>query len=239
MTRHPLEEMAYPPFAGFPPEGFSFLRRLKRNNNRPWFQKHKAEYEELVRFPMECFIASLRPRMAEVAPDFDFQPRKSIFRVYRDTRFSNDKTPYKTNIAASFQARGPKAPTGTAGLYVGVEIGEIFVGGGIYLPSSEQLKSIRAFIDAKPGELREVVEQPSFVKVFEGILGERLQKAPLGYPKDHPMIEYLRLKQFYVGVEYDGKECLKPRFLDNVVRVFTAAMPFIRWLQRATPTGVR
>ncbi len=177
--------------------------------------------------------------MAEVAPDFDFQPRKSIFRVYRDTRFSSDKTPYKTNIAASFQARGPKAPTGTAGLYVGVELGEIFVGGGIYLPNGEQLKSIRAFIDAKPGELREVVEQPEFIKTLGEILGERLQKAPLGYPKDHPMIEYLRLKQFYVGAELAEKECLKPRFLDSVVRVFTAAMPFIRWLQRATLTGAR
>jgi uncharacterized protein (TIGR02453 family) len=234
MTRHPLEELAYPPFAGFPPEGLSFLRRLKRNNNRPWFQEHKSEYEELVRFPMECLIAALRPRMAEVAPDFDFQPRKSIFRVYRDTRFSNDKTPYKTNIAASFEPRGLKDPTGTAGLYVGVEIGEIFVGGGIYLPSSEQLKSIRACVDAKPDELREVVAHPSFVKVFGKILGERLQRAPLGYPKDHPMIDYLTLKQFYVGVEYDGKDCLKPRFLDNVVRVFTAAMPFLRWLQKAT-----
>jgi|WetSurMetagenome_2_1015567.scaffolds.fasta_scaffold04459_8 uncharacterized protein (TIGR02453 family) len=239
MTRHPLEELAYPPFTGFPPEGLSFLRRLKRNNNRPWFQKHKSEYEELVRFPMECLIASLRPRMAEVAPDFEFHSRTSIFRVYRDTRFSNDKTPYKTNIAASFQARGPKAPTGAAGLYVGVELGEIFVGGGIYMPSGEHLKSIRARIDAKPEELREVVEHPSFVKMFGGILGERLQKAPLGYPKDHPMIDYLRLKQFYIGVEYDAKECLKPRFLDNVVRVFTAAMPFIGWLQRATPTGGR
>jgi uncharacterized protein (TIGR02453 family) len=239
MTRHPLEEAAYPPFAGFPPEGLSFLRRLKRNNNRPWFQKHKSDYEELVRFPMECLIASLRPRMTEIAPDFDFQPRKSIFRVYRDTRFSNDKTPYKTNIAASFEARGLKDRTGTAGLYVGVELGEIFVGGGIYLPSSEQLKSIRAFIDAQPDELREVVEQPVFVKILGEILGERLQKAPLGYPKDHPMIEYLRLKQFYVGVELDEKECLKPRFLESVVRVFTAAMPFIRWLQRATPSGAR
>ncbi len=239
MTSHPLEELAYPPFAGFPPEGLAFLRRLKRNNTRPWFQRHKTDYEELVRFPMECLIASLRPRMTEVAPDFDFHPRRSIFRVYRDTRFSHDKTPYKTNIAASFASRILNERKGTAGLYVGVELGEIFVGGGIYMPDSDQLKSIRAWIAAKPGELREVVEHPAFRKVFGEILGDRLVRVPLGYRDDHPMITYLRLKQFYVGVEYEEKECLKPRFLDNVVRVFTAAMPFIRWLQRATLTAAR
>ena len=234
MTRHPLEELSYPPFAGFPPEAFSFLRRLKRNNNRQWFGTHKSEYEECVKFPMECLIASLRPRMADIAPDFEFHPRRSIFRVYRDTRFSNDKTPYKTNVAANFKTRGPKAPTGAPGLYVGVELDEIFIGGGIYMPDGVQLKSIRSYIDAKPEELKEVLEQPAFKKVLGGILGDRLQKAPLGYPKDHPMIEHLRLKQYYVGVELDEKECLKPRFLDTVVRVFAASMPFMRWLQKAT-----
>lgn len=234
MPRHPLEELAYPPFAGFTPETFSFLRRLKRNNNRPWFARHKAEYEELVRFPMECLIASLRPRMMDAAPGFEFHPRKSIFRVYRDTRFSNDKTPYKTNIAANFKALGPKSPTGAPGLYVGVELDEIFIGGGIYMPDSAQLKSIRSYIAARPGELTEVLEDTSFRKVLGEILGDRLQKAPLGYPKDHPMIDQLRLKQFYVGVELDPKECLKPRFLETVVRVFTASMPFMRWLQKAT-----
>jgi uncharacterized protein (TIGR02453 family) len=231
---HPLEDLSYPPFAGFSPETFSFLRRLKRNNNREWFTKHKAEYEEVVRFPMECFIASLRPRMADIAPDFEFHPRKSIFRVYRDTRFSNDKTPYKTNIAANFKARGPKSPTGAPGLYVGVELDEIFVGGGIYMPDGAQLKAIRLYIDSKPDALREIVGQPDFKKILGEILGDRLQKAPLGYPKDHPMIEFLRLKQFYVGAEPEEKECLKPRFLDTVVRVFEASMPFVRWLQKAT-----
>jgi uncharacterized protein (TIGR02453 family) len=234
MPAHPLEELAYPPFAGFTPETFSFLRRLKKNNNRPWFAKHKAEYEELVRFPMECLIASLRPRMADVAPGFEFHPRKSIFRVYRDTRFSNDKTPYKTNIAANFKSRGPKAPTGAPGLYVGIGLDEIFLGGGIYMPDGPQLKSIRAYIASKPAELETVIGDQPFRKVLGEILGDRLQKAPLGYPKDHPMIEHLRLKQFYVGVELEQEECLKPRFLDTIVRVFTASMPFMNWLQKAT-----
>jgi len=235
MPAHPLEELAYPPFAGFSAETFSFLRRLKKNNNRPWFAKHKTEYEDLVRFPMECLIASLRPRMADIAPGFEFHPRKSIFRIYRDTRFSHDKTPYKTNIAANFKTRGPIAPTGAPGLYVGIGLDEIFIGGGLYMPDGAQLKSIRSFIAGKPEELNEVIEDPLFKKVLGEILGDRLQKAPLGFPKDHPMIGSLRLKQFYVGVDLDQKECLKARFLDTVVRVFSASMPFMQWLQKATP----
>ena len=234
MTRHPLEELAYPPFAGFPPEGLPFLRRLKRNNNRDWFQKHKQEYEEVVRFPMECLISSLRPRMADVAGDFDFHPRKSIFRIYRDTRFSKDKTPYKTNIAASFEPRGVRDPTGLPGLYIGIGIDEIFAGGGLYMPSGDQLKAIRANIAEKPDEIRGIVGDPQFVKHLGELMGDRLVKAPLGYPRDHPMIDFLRLKQFFVGAEYEELECQKPRFLESIVRVFTASMPLLRWLQRVS-----
>lgn len=233
MTKHPLEELMYPPFAGFPPEAFRFFDRLKRNNNRPWFQKHKGEYEELVRFPMECLIATIGPRMADVAPDFEFHPRKSIFRIYRDVRFSNNKSPYKTNIAASFEPRGKRNPTGDPGLYVGVERGEIFVGGGLYMPSGEQLKSIRRSLADRPEEYLAVIGNPVFRRLLGEVLGDRLQKAPLGYPKDHEMIVHLRLKQFYVGKVLEDEACLKPRFADTVVQVLTASMPFIRWLQKA------
>ena len=233
MTKHPLEEVLYPPFAGFPPEAFRFFSRLKRNNNRPWFQKHKQEYEEVVRFPMECLIATIGPRLADVAPDFEFHPRKSIFRVYRDVRFSKNKAPYKTNIAASFEPRGKRDPTGAPGLYVGIEPGEIFVGGGLYMPSGEQLKSIRRSIAEHPDTYRAVIEDPVFKRVLGEVMGDRLQKAPLGYPKDHDMIVHLRLKQFFVGKELPDAACLKPRFAETVAQILTASMPFIRWLQKA------
>lgn len=233
MTKHPLEELVYPPFAGFPPEAFRFFDRLKRNNNRPWFQKHKGEYEEQVRFPMECLIATIGPRMADVAPDFEFHPRKSIFRIYRDVRFSNNKAPYKTNIAASFEPQGKRNPTGDPGLYVGIERGEIFVGGGLYMPSGEQLKSIRRSIADRPQEYLAVIGNPVFKRLLGEVMGDRLQKAPLGYPKDHEMISHLRLKQFYVGKVLEDDACLKPRFADTVVQILTASMPFIRWLQKA------
>lgn len=228
------EEMLFPPFSGFPAEGISFLRRLKRNNNRPWFQEHRSEYQEQVRFPMQCLVASLAERMAGPAPELSFNPKTSIFRINRDVRFSADKAPYKTNIAASFEPKGIRDPTGSPGLYVGIEPGEIFVGGGLYLPSGEQLKKIRRAIADEPESYLAVVADRRFTKVFGEIQGERLVNAPLGYPKDHPMIAHLRHKQFFVGREFPSTACLSPRFLTAVVGVFTDTLPLVRWLMHVT-----
>ncbi|MEW6511681.1 MAG: DUF2461 domain-containing protein [Bacteroidota bacterium] len=233
--RHPvLDELDYPPFHGFPPDALRFLRLLKRNNNRPWFQKHKQDYEEHVRFPMQCLIAGLAVRLADIAPEVTFDPKRSIFRIYRDVRFSNNKAPYKTNIAASFEVKGRKGPTESPGLYVGIEPGEIYIGGGVYMPWGDQLKAIRRSIAEHPDEYLAVVEDRRFKKRFGGIQGENLAKAPLGYPKDHPMIEHLRHKQFYTGIELKDAACESPRFLDTVAGVFADIMPLVRWIDRAT-----
>ncbi len=229
----PLGDELLPPFEGFPGEGIRFLKRLKRNNNRPWFQAHKHEYEEFVRFPMQCLVSTLKQRMGDIAPEFDFSPRRSIFRIYRDTRFSANTAPYKTNIAASFELRGTKGHIGMPGLYVGVGPDEIFVGGGLYLPDGEQLKAIRRSIAEHPDEFLQIVKSPSFRRILGSIEGERLIKAPLGYPKDHPMIEYLRYRQFYVGVEPSESAPLRAGFADLVTKVLTASLPFVRWLIEA------
>ena len=230
---HPLDEDVFPPFEGFPEEGIRFLQRLKRNNSRTWFQAHKPEYEERVRFPMQCLIAGLRRELGEEIPEIDFNPRGSIFRIYRDTRFSKDKTPYKTNIAASFRLRGTQGPIENPGLYVGIEPGEIFIGGGLYLPSGDQLKKIRKSIVDDPDEFLSIVKSRPFRATLGGILGDTLQRAPLGYAPDHPMIEYLKLKQFYVGVESGHEPALKASFLTTVARVFRSCLPFVRWLKEA------
>ncbi len=229
-ARLPLDDDFFPPFDGFPKEGMEFLKKLKKNNNRPWFQARKDQYEELVRFPMQCLIAGLAHRMADVAPEFEFHPRKSIFRIYRDTRFSKNKTPYKTNIAASFELRGRKSPTETPGLYLGIEPGEIYVGGGLYMPTGPQLKLIRNAIATRPDEFLAVVKDTRFRREFERIEGEKLVKAPLGYPRDHPMIEHLKHKQFYAGKVLMDAACLKPAFLDAVSVTLTDILPLVRWL---------
>ena len=235
MKRSPLADQdLYPPFQGFPKEGLSFLARLKKNNNRQWFQKRKEEYEENVRFPMQCLIATLAGPMSELAPELSFDPKRSIFRIYRDVRFSKNKAPYKTNVAASFELKGKKNPTETPGFYLGIEPGEIFVGGGLYMPAGPQLKSIRSSLVGHPEEFLDIVEDRRFKKRFGGIMGEQLLKAPLGYPKDHPMINFLRYKQWFIGEEWEDSACLTVKFADRVASAFAEGMPFLRWLIKAS-----
>jgi len=229
-TSLPLDDDLYPPFHGFRKEGIEFLNRLKRNNTRVWFQKHKPEYEELLRFPMECLIAALAQLMAESAPEFEFHPKRSIFRIYRDTRFSADKTPYKTNIAASFKLRGSKGMIALPGLYLGIEPGEIYVGGGLYMPSGPQLKAIRKNMVDHPEQFFAVVRDRRFKREFGGIEGGRLQRTPMGYPPDHPMVEFLKHKQYYVGKVLDERACLRASFADTTARILTDCLPFVRWL---------
>jgi uncharacterized protein (TIGR02453 family) len=236
MRSSSLEEMLFPPFHGFPKQGIDFLKKLKKNNNRPWFQAHKDAYEENVKFPMQCLIASIAEKMGDIAPEIEFNPKKSIFRIYRDVRFSRNKAPYKTNVAASFSFKTKsKSPVETPGLYLGIAPGEIFIGGGVYMPTGDQLKAIRKAMVERPDEYLAVVQNRRFKKEFGGIQGEKLAKAPLGYPKDHPMIEHLKHKQFFVGKEYNDESiCLKPRFLGLAVQVLTDTMPLVRWLANTT-----
>jgi uncharacterized protein (TIGR02453 family) len=228
---HLLDEASYPPFTGFPRDGIHFLSRLKKNNNRDWFHKHKDEYEHLVRFPMECLISSLSGRMREVAPEIEFHPQRSIFRIYRDVRFSRNKLPYKTNIAASFHLRGKKGHE-SPGFYLHIEPGSVFVGGGLYMPDGDQLKAIRRSIAEGPEEFLEIIGDRLFKKEYGGIQGEKLQRAPLGFAPDHPMVDHLRHKQFFVGKEMPEGSCLSPRFEGTVARLFGIALPLVRWLPR-------
>lgn len=230
----PLQEEFYPPFDGFPKSGIAFLKKLKKNNNREWFHAHKDEYEENVKFPMQCLIATLREKLRDEIPELEFNPKKSIFRIHRDVRFSKNKAPYKTNIAASFEMRGKKKTTETPGLYVGIEPGSVFVGGGMYMPWGDQLKAIRKSIIEKPDDFLSVVEDKRFKKIFGGIMGEKLVKAPMGIAKDHPMIEHLRHKQFFVGKEWDNESVVSSKkFADTAASLFTDTMPLIRWLMKA------
>ena len=225
-----VDDVLFPPFGGFPKEGLAFLRKLKKNNNRPWFQAHKQDYEELVRFPMQCLIAELAQAMAGEAPELSFDPRKSIFRIYRDVRFSKNKAPYKTNIAASFTLRSRSGPMENPALYLHIGPGEVFVGGGLYMPASPQLKRLRSSIATEPEEFLAVVGDPGFKRMFGTLQGERLSRAPLGYPPDHPMIDHLKHKQFYVGVELEEKDVLRPKLVRDVQKVFSRCIPLIRWL---------
>ncbi|HMD14040.1 MAG TPA: DUF2461 domain-containing protein, partial [Bacteroidota bacterium] len=210
----PIDQFVVPPFVGFPREGITFLRRLKKNNNRDWFAKHKKEYEEFVKLPMQSLIVMLQGPMMTIAPEFEFNPKRSLFRIYRDTRFSKDKTPYKTHVSAIFHPKGHWEES--AGYYLHIEPGEIYLGGGIYMPDGIQLKKIRTAIATRANEFLAIVENKHFKNRFGILEGSKLQRNPQGFRPDHPLIEWLKYKQFYAGVSWKTDQCFSPKFADTV-----------------------
>lgn len=221
----------YPPFDGFPREGIRFLKRLRKNNNRIWFNEHKSEYEDFVKLPMQSFVAELRPHIAKFAPEIEVHPRRSMFRIYRDTRFSKDKTPYKTHVAAVFHVKGRWQDS--AGYYVHIEPRTVYAGGGVYMPNGDQLRRLRRAIADRAGEFRSIVRNRTFQRHFEGIEGEKLQRVPQGFRATHPMAEWLKHKQFYTGAEWDEKECYSRNFVKKVVKAYKDLYSFIRFLNEA------
>jgi uncharacterized protein (TIGR02453 family) len=223
----------YPPFEGFPKECIGFLKQLKRNNNREWFEKHREEYEQHAKNPMLSFIAALQPAFARFAPEFDLNPKRSIFRIYRDIRFSSDKTPYKTHIAAHFVLRGrPKGFIGS-GYYIQLEPRDFFVGGGIYIPDGDQLKKIRQAIATRGEEFLSIVDDRKFKKRFAPFDWSKLQRVPKGYDENHPMAEWLKFKQFFVGISLPESKCYSESLLDETAKICEEASPLVRFLNKS------
>jgi len=234
IKKAPLDDLEfYPPFEGFPREGMKFLKSLKRNNNRPWFEKHKSEYESYVKLPMQSLIVALQPHMAKFAPEFELHPKRSLFRIYRDVRFSKDKSPYKTHAAIQSLVRGAPKGVEAPGYYLHFEPGQVFIGSGVYMPSSDSLKKIRRAMVERSKEFLSLVEGKAFVKRFGTIGGEKLQRVPQGYPPDHPMADWLKHKQFFVFEEWAESKCYSEKFLVEAAKSFEAASPLVRWLKDA------
>lgn len=218
--------------AAFTPRTLAFLRALKRNNNREWFRAHNDRYEEHVRGPMLAVIERLAGDLPGFAPDLVASPRESMFRIYRDTRFSGDKRPLKTHVAASFSSRKLPRRAG-AGLYFHLDPNtdrEVWIGGGTYAPEPHELTRIRAHVASNHLAFRAIVESPVFRKVTGGIEGERLTRVPRGYPGDHPAADYLKLKQLYAGRSYDVALATSPRFYSELIRVFRVVSPLVMFL---------
>jgi uncharacterized protein (TIGR02453 family) len=213
----------------FTPDTLRFLRALKRNNRREWFQARKDQYEAHVRTPMLAIIERLAVDLRRVAPEVVVDPKTSMYRIYRDTRFSDDKSPYKTHVAAVFPWRGLPKHEG-AGLYFHVAPTEVWIGGGMYAPPTPQLQAVREHIAANPNRLRSIVESASFRKTIGALDGERLQRVPRGFAKDHPAADFLRYRQFLAGVEHPGELAAQPRFYGTVVKTFEVVAPLLRFL---------
>lgn len=206
----------------------AFLRSLKRNNDREWFRARKDQYETHVRAPMIELLARLAADFRAFAPELVSDPKVSLYRIYRDTRFSADKTPLKTHVAAHFPHRDMRK-TG-AGLYLEVAPSWVWIGGGLYMPSTSDLQAIREHIAAKHRQLRKIVEATAFRRNVGTLGGEQLTRVPRGFAKDHPAADYLRFRQFLAGREYPADIATSPRFYSEVVTVFRNVAPLARFL---------
>ena len=216
----------------FTAKTLSFLRSLKRNNDREWFRERKADYERHVRGPMIELITRLAGDLPSFAPELVADPKVSLYRIYRDTRFSADKSPLKTHVSAHFPPRGFARGTGS-GLYIEVAPGWVWIGGGLYMPQPAQLAAIRTHIAADHTRLHRVVTAPAFTRVFGEMQGDRLTRVPAGYPKDHPAAAYLRYKQFLAARELPAAAATSSRFYADLLRTFRAAAPLTRYLNAA------
>lgn len=213
----------------FSPRALSFLRALKRHNDREWFKARKEQYDELLRAPMLAIIDELARDFRTFAPDVVASPKVSLYRIYRDTRFSEDKSPLKTHVAAMFPWRGLAKHQG-AGMYFHVALDGVWVGGGMYTPDTSQLQVEREYIAANIKRFRAIVESPRFKRVLGKLEGEQLQRVPRGFPKDHEAAGYLRYRQFLGGKEFPAQFACSPGFYKGIVGVFREVAPLVKFL---------
>ena len=217
------------PFPGFPREMLQFFRGLSRNNNRDWFQPRKPVFEEQVKQPMLALAAALNADLRKFAPEYVTDPDKAVYRIYRDTRFSKDKTPYKDHLAASFYRHAGARETG-GGYYVAVSHKETAIGGGIYAPEPPALLAIRNHLAENYRELQRILKNKTLRELMGELHGDQLSRVPKGFASDHPAAGFLRYKRFILYVELPPELATTPQFYGEVVKRFRAMQPFLQFL---------
>ncbi len=224
----------------FPTGTINFLKTLKKNNNRDWFNEHKDDYEAMVRAPALAFIESMGSELKQISPHFNAIAKKvggSLMRVYRDTRFSNDKTPYKTNIGIQFRhelGKDVHAP----GFYLHIEPDECFIGVGLWRPDAKSLAMIRNFIMDNPSAWKDAKNYKPFNTSYQ-LVGESLKRPPRGYPSDHELIEDLKRKDFIAMKSFSPSMITQSDFIQFVKKSFEDSDPFMHYLCDAVDVQYR
>ena len=219
--------------AYFSPEVFQFLTQLKRNNKRDWFLKNKERYETVAKQPSLRFITDFQFRLREITPWIKADPKPnggSLMRIYRDIRFSPNKSPYKTNIGMHFPHAGSKENIHGASFYLNVAPGESFLAGGCWHPDPKSLARIRDAIAWKSAEWK---------KATRGLElgGDTLSRPPRGYCADHPMIEDLKHKDFIASIEFTDKQVSSEKFMNDIVAGCKKLKPLVGFLSKAVGLG--
>jgi uncharacterized protein (TIGR02453 family) len=228
-------------FTGFRPEAIQFLVDLAANNERSWFQPRKAEYERLLKEPLEQMIAALAERFEARRIPLLADPARSPFRIYRDVRFSKDKSPYKTHLGASFpwlgdapdvDGRSHTPMVHSSGGYFHLQPGEIYVGGGIWHPDKPWIDAFRRRVADRPDEVRGLVEEKGFKSTFGKLSddGHSLQRVPQGYAADHPAADLLKMKDVVFGRRLSDADAESASLPDLLADTYAAAMPMFRYL---------
>jgi uncharacterized protein (TIGR02453 family) len=229
----------------FTPATFKFLRALARNNDKEWFAAHKADYEAHVKAPSLAFIAALAEPLKKISPQLVANPKAiggSLFRIYRDTRFSGDKSPYKTHIGLNFYHAATKATARAAGsnamlgrldapgFYLHVEPEASFIGGGLWHPQPETLKRVRVYMVNNPASWKAATRSPAFVKTFGALGGESLQRPPAGFDPAHELIDDLKRKDYVCGRALDDAILTGDGLLKAAISHYQLAAPMLDWL---------
>jgi len=223
--------VAMPGEAYFQPGLFAFLRELRENNDREWFASNRERYEAELRGPFLRFISDFEPLLHTISPHFRSDPRPSggsLFRIHRDTRFSKDKSPYKTAAAAHFphvRGRDVHAP----GYYLHLEPGSVFAGAGLWRPDAVGLAAVRRAIAADRSPWKRLVGDQRLLATFE-LHGEKLKRPPAGWEPDHPLIEDLKRKDFILSTSFTEQHACAPDFLDQFAERCRLSAPFMRFL---------
>jgi len=224
----PLAAPASPYFSA---EALAFLRSLNRNNRREWFTPRKQQFERELKAPMLALIGEVNRALADFSPEHVQPPPKAMMRIYRDTRFSSDKRPYKSHVAAWWSHTGMKRTSG-AGYYLHLSGKEVVIAAGVYMPDREQLLAIRTFLLEHHAEVRRYLEDKKLRRVMESFDGERLRRPPKGFPKDHPAMDLLLCRQWGVAGSLAPEAALKKDFARQIIHRFRLAAPLVNALNR-------
>ena len=235
-------------FPGFSPEAIQFLADLAENNDRAWFQPRKAEFERLLKEPMEAMVAALAERLEARGVPMRADPKRSPFRIYRDTRFARDKSPYKTNLAATFPWEGGTGSATDGGMgrshderahgnggYFNFQPGQMYVGGGMWQMDKPRLDAFRTAVRDRPADVRAAFETPAFLDWFgETRPHDELKRFPPGWPQDHPLGHMFRWKSVVFGRPLSDAEVLSPGLPDLLAEGYATAIPVFRFLSTLT-----
>jgi uncharacterized protein (TIGR02453 family) len=213
----------------FRPEALTFLRNLARHNDREWFQPRKAQFEAELKEPMLAVIRKVTEAMLDFAPPFVRPAEKCLFRIYRDTRFSNDKRPYKSHVAAWWSHQGLEKTSG-AGYYFHISAKEVIIAAGAYMPEKDQLSQIRHWLLDHHAEFRKLLQKPAVRKAFVEFEGNPLTRPPKGFPCEHPGMDLVRCRQWGLSATLPAEAALKKDFAATLIRNFKIVAPVVNAL---------